>query len=300
MDNINQTNRKEKDYFNNLKKNDLKNILKSIPANIFFKDLEGRYVFCSSFLDIEDDIIGKTSLDTNEDPTTAKRSYDVDKRIIETGMGATYVRKINSNGVEKYMEIIKNPVFDENGKMIGISGLVNDITARYLLEKKLSNLANKDSLTGAYNRTYKDYWLATWNKNEIYPVSLFSIDLNDLKIVNDNYGHSTGDLYIQTAAKFFSDNFGSKRIVIRMGGDEFIIISPNCDKEQASKYLEEVKERSKIIKISNNSIPLSFAIGCVTVDYFTDDLEYYMNSADREMYENKIEIKQKKLGALHK
>ena len=281
MDNI--------DYFNNLDKESLENIIKSLPSNIFFKDLNGKYLFCSNFKDIKGDIIGKTSIDANMNKEEGNFSYNIDKEIIKSGMGTSYVRKIDNNGIIKYIEIIKNPVFDKDGNLIGISGLVNDITSRIILEEKLIDLANKDDLTGLYNRTYLTYWLQTRNKKELYPLSIFSIDCNRLKYINDNYGHLVGDQYLKNTADVLKLCFNKESVVSRIGGDEFLVISPNCSEINALDILALLKERSDSIRIFNNK--LSFAVGYNTVDTYTNDLTLNIDNADKDMYSNKQKMK---------
>ena len=84
-----------------------------------------------------------------------------------------------------------------------------------------------------------------------------------------------------------------------MGGDEFLVIYPNCNQEQAKEYIDSVKQVAKTIKIFNN--PLSFAVGYNTIDSFTKNMKFNIDLADKEMYINKSEMKSKmkKIGALH-
>lgn len=285
-----------KDFFNNLDRETIKNIVKSLDANIFFKDLDLNYVFVSNSGDIKKDVIGKNSLEANINKEHGEISYETDKRIIETGKGLSYTRTLEVNGIPKYIKIIKNPVFDVSGKVIGISGLVIDITDDTLKIKKLNDLANKDSLTGLYNRTYVNYWLKTWNKEEIYPLTLFSIDCNDLKYINDLNGHIAGDQYLKNTATILILNAIKDSVVARIGGDEFLVISPNCNEEQAEEYIKLVREKAEPIRVSNS--PLSFAIGYNTVKYYTENLESNIKQADVEMYTNKSLMKKK--GALRK
>ena len=281
------------DYFNNLDRETLECILKSLPTKIFFKDLNGKYVFVSNNTDIDQDVIGKTSLDANINKDEGKISYDIDQRIIETGMSTSYEREINNNGINKYVIVTKNPVY-KNGEMIGISGQVVDVTSFKELNIKLQELANTDALTKAYNRTYLDYWIETWNKEDLYPLTVFSVDCNDLKHINDTCGHSAGDEYLQKTAQVLGIQASNDSIVVRMGGDEFLVIYPNCDITRAIGYIESVKSMSNSIRIYNN--PLSFAIGYNTVDSYTKYLNVNIDIADNAMYVNKS--KMKKIGAL--
>ena len=145
----------KKDFFNNLDKQTLECMIKSLPINIFFKDLDNKYVFSSRNIEA----VGKKSLESTINEKYAKEALEIDEQILWTGKGISYIRTLTDSENIKYVEIIKNPVFDTEGNIIGISGFVNDITTKVLLEQKLSDLANKDNLTGLYNRTYLNYWL---------------------------------------------------------------------------------------------------------------------------------------------
>ena len=144
-----------------------KKILKEIPSNIFFKDREGRYVFSTHYWrhlqgaeDPSWDIAGKTDLEIRKDKENAKLAMEQDREIIRTGKGVSYVIEVNQDGVKEYLELIKNPVRDDDGNIIGIVGLINNVTEKILLKKKLEKFAHTDMLTGLFNRHYLDDWIS--------------------------------------------------------------------------------------------------------------------------------------------
>ena len=280
-----------KDIFDIITKDELKEALKSLPVNIFLKDTEGKYIFCSNYFDKNEDIIGKTSLDTNKDKENAKKSYDIDKQIILTGKGINYIKKENINGEEHYTEVIKNPIFFLFGNVKRIAGMAWDITDRINYEEDLNILANKDDLTGLYNRTYLSFWSNNKNIKEFYPLIIFSIDCNDLKIINDKYGHIVGDQYLKYTAEILKNTFPSSSVIARTGGDEFIVIVPNSTEKQAIDYLKVLRTSAKKIKIFDSS--LSIAIGFSVVNDYVNDLSKSIDVADQIMYEDKKMHKEK-------
>ena len=150
-----------------------KKILKEIPSNIFFKDTECRYVFSTHYWrhlqgaeDPSWDIAGKTDLDIRKDKENAKLAMEQDREILRTGKGTQYVIEINQDGVTEFLELIKNPVRDDDGNIIGIVGLINNVTEKVLLEKKLEKYAHTDMLTGLYNRNYFEEWVSSPVKPE--------------------------------------------------------------------------------------------------------------------------------------
>lgn len=160
-----------------------KKISREIPSNIFFKDTECRYVFATHYWrhlnrdgDSSWDIAGKTDLDIRKDKENALLAMEQDKEILKTGKGVSYVIEVNQDGYTEYLELIKNPVRDDDGKIIGIVGLINDVTEKVKLEKELENYARTDLLTGLFNRHYLEYWLVNSLNTGLYPLCVISAD----------------------------------------------------------------------------------------------------------------------------
>lgn len=120
-------------------------IISDIPSCIFFKDTELRYQFSSHCWQqlISDDIIGKTDLEIRKDKDNAMLAMAADRNILNTGKGSSYVIKSDIDGEISYLQLIKEPVFDKDGNIIGIVGLINDVTEKTLLEKELRQMSNE-------------------------------------------------------------------------------------------------------------------------------------------------------------
>ena len=265
-------------FYNSLSKEELIEVLKRLPINIFSKDAEGKYEFSSNYHIENENIIGKTSLDTNKDKETAKKSYEIDKKIIATGIGADYIKEEIINGEKRYINVTKNPIFDENGKVIRIAGYSVDVT-------QTIQQVFKDDLTGVYNRNYLTFFLDNKNTTELYPLVIFSIDCNDLKVINDKYGHLGGDQYLKYTAEILKSAFPLNSVVARTGGDEFIVILPNSTEKQALEYLKGIKLSADKIRIFDSS--LSIAIGFSLVNNYISNLDENIDLADKAMYKDK-------------
>lgn len=126
------------------------NIIDTIPSNIFFKDTDLKYRFSTHhWSQVNDEnIIGKTDLEIRRDKENAYTAMETDRNIIRSGVGCRYVIKSDLDGVVNYLELIKEPVFSDDGKVIGIVGLINDVTEKNLLEQevKASNEELKSTL----------------------------------------------------------------------------------------------------------------------------------------------------------
>ena len=269
-----------------------KKILKEIPSNIFFKDTECRYVFSTHYWrhlqgaeDPSWDIAGKTDLEIRKDKENAKLAMEQDREIIRTGKGTRYVIEIDQEGTTEFLDLIKNPVRDDNGKIIGIVGLINDVTEKVLLERKLETYARTDMLTGLYNRRYLDYWIQHSLKPELFPLCVISADCDGLKTVNDSFGHVIGDELIRLTVSLFRVGLPEKAVMFRMGGDEFFIILPNTSQEECQKYIENMNEMSRALLLKGRPISVSF--GSYEVKSSSQSLMDAMEVSDKRMYDEK-------------
>ena len=267
-------------------------ILKELPSNIFFKDTECRYLFATHYWNhIEHDdseewsIRGKTDLEIRKDKENAALAYEQDKKILETGVGCNYVIEVCLDGETEYLEIFKNPVRDKDGHIIGIVGLINIVTDRINLQKKLEAYAQTDIMTGLYNRRFLEYWITNEIKAHLFPISVISADCDGLKIANDTYGHYVGDEIIRMSALIFKSQMPDYAVMFRMGGDEFLIILPKTNEEQTQNYVEALKLAAQ--KINIKGLPLSISYGIYTMNDTDEDVMNAVKIADKNMYGEK-------------
>lgn len=122
---------------------EIEEMLEKLPCDFFLKDVEGKYVFATHYwghLDKRDDpnwtIRGKTDMEVRKDKKNAQKAYESDMKIMATGKGTRYVIEENSRGIQEFLELIKEPIFDEDGKVTGMIALINDITELELLKRK--------------------------------------------------------------------------------------------------------------------------------------------------------------------
>jgi diguanylate cyclase (GGDEF)-like protein/PAS domain S-box-containing protein len=269
----------------------MKHFMHSAPVNIFFKDTECKYCFVSEICDMvsageNGSIVGKTDLEVQKFSEIGKMYYEDDKKILATGEGSQYINEFPmEDGESLYFEIKKNAVRNENGNIIGIVGIVDNVTERVRLEKKAEELSMIDGLTGVYNRNYLKYRVEEKKKKLIFPFTVIISDCNYLKKVNDQYGHEYGDILLKIVAGKIPE--GSP--VIRMGGDEFMILGNGITEEKASELMTNIQESLK--QKSKEKIPLSLAMGSYTVqdkDFCFDEI---CHKADMRMYEDKKRTK---------
>ena len=159
--------------------------------------------------------------------------------------------------------------------------------------EEMSKLAFTDALTGLQNRmafTNHEYTVLTRESGEC---TVIQFDINNLKKVNDNYGHKEGDKHIKAAADIIEASFGQIGNCYRTGGDEFIVVLENM-KDKSS--LESAKDKfSKLIEEYNETqkprVKLEIAYGVEEFDLSSGDVEGALRLADGKMYIMKKQMK---------
>lgn len=172
---------------------------------------------------------------------------------------------------------------------------------KYSVER-LEALYNKDVLTGIYNRRgsemyFEQYYSESRRNKKGLAVMLF--DMDDLKVINDNYGHTEGDYSIKTIADALTSAAGDDELCTRSGGDEFVVIAKNYDEAKVTTYIDNVRSfiesrRSQDKKeyLINISVGTHIEIPSGDGDQDLQKVfEEYLKIADTAMYEQKREHK---------
>lgn len=157
----------------------------------------------------------------------------------------------------------------------------------------LSKLYVHDAMTGLYNRMGymkygNDFLLEKHRKGQ--KITVFFIDLDRLKEINDKLGHEYGDFAIMTVAGVIRKYSDIDSLVARIGGDEYILLQQAVDMEREIKLKCEIRdELAERAKQKKFPLPLTVSIGSVTSDPAkSDSLEEYVRQADEKMYQEKV------------
>src|SRR6266853_419459 len=138
---------------------------------------------------------------------------------------------------------------------------------RQLAEKQghselLRNLAMVDPLTGLYNRRFAEQRLAAEvarSERKGHPLTVLALDLNNFKEINDNYGHPAGDLLLQEFAARLNNVIRGGDLAVRLGGDEFLVLLPECTTQQLQLVLGRLG--SLQVDWHGLKIPVTFSVG---------------------------------------
>lgn len=193
-------------------------------------------------------------------------------------------RMLHKDGHYRWMWARGEALRDSDGEAYRMAGSHSDITDNIEEKKKIQHLSVHDSLTGLYNRAYLNHM--DINESNI---TVFSFDIDNLKYVNDTFGHIEGDKLIKSVAKTIKICFRENDKIIRMGGDEFIAIVEGSDKKRAEDIQKRITNEISKTKIKTNTLDyaISFSIGYAVSDWKNQTLEKLIIQADQMMYEEK-------------
>lgn len=271
----------------------LENIINNVPELIFYKDQEGRYQVankhCKDFYKAKgiEEIIGKTDLELPLNQAFIEECVKHDQEIYASKTPLSFEEEyVSSDGSKEVFETIKTPVFNEEGEVLGIVGVVREITQRKKIEERLRYLSYTDTLTGLYNRAYFNKVVRELIAKKDFPIGVILGDVNGLKMVNDTMGHLVGDELIKTMAKLLQEVCPSGTFLFRWGGDEFVILVPCSTQESCERLIRKVNTACK--KVNNLSFALSLSLGVAIFKDESGSIDESLQEAEDKLYRQKL------------
>ncbi len=211
------------------------------------------------------------------------------------------VKNRKKDGSFYWVDATINAIFDDDGNLKEYIGLRHDITDIVLLNEELIEAQSRlkeqtirDPLTNLYNRRHLQdisQNLINISKREKTPLSILMLDIDKFKNINDTYGHSVGDDVIIQLALLLKNNTRESDVIARIGGEEFVILLPNTDKDGAftiGHSLRELVEKETIIIDKNTNIHFTISLGVESVDNEYDfNIDEPLQRADKALYRAK-------------
>ena len=190
---------------------------------------------------------------------------------------------------EIWWSISGRPVHNELGHFFGFRGFASDLTKMRQSEVELDRLARQDALTGLANRqalrrALDDALVGAVRRK--HRCSIFLLDLDRFKAVNDTLGHPAGDTLLRLVALRLRDVIGEAGQVGRLGGDEFEVVLPSVsDKAELSKFAQGIIDSlSRPYTINGTAVSIGASVGIVTSDYDDRTSDDLMRDADLALY----------------
>ncbi|MPM73872.1 hypothetical protein SDC9_120857 [bioreactor metagenome] len=182
------------------------------------------------------------------------------------------------------------PYYDQDAALHGILAVGRDITERKKRENEILYLSYHDTLTGLYNRAYYDVIRKTIDVQTNLPISIIISDVDGLKLINDAFGHTAGDLLLTKTAEILTACCRPSDIITRTGGDEFFVFLPRTSNaeveaihQQITEYCEEHKAQS-----TDSLIFPSISMGFSTKNDWDENINILIKDAEEAMYRRKL------------
>ncbi len=192
------------------------------------------------------------------------------------------------NGDLFYEKKTITPLKDEHDNIIAFVSSGKDVTLETMMHKEIEHIASTDKLTGIYNRhKFEELFMLETQRSERFsnPLSLIMIDIDHFKLVNDKHGHDVGDNILKHLAKVVKENIRNLDVFARWGGEEFLVLAPNTDLDEARILAEKLRlaiETSDFPTVKN--ITISAGISILEEN---DSFDTLFKRADQALYNAK-------------
>jgi diguanylate cyclase (GGDEF)-like protein/PAS domain S-box-containing protein len=271
-----------------------RSLVESTEDSIYLVDRKHCYVFMNqkhlSRLGYSaDEFIGRPYSDFHSEEESREFTAAVDQ-VISTGKSLQQEHR--SRRDNRYFLRTLSPVKEPDGTVSAITVVSKHFTERKQMEEELRKLSLTNELTNLYNRrgfmTLAEQQISIANRLN-RELLLISTDLDDLKVINDTYGHQEGDRALIDVAVILKNTFRSSDIIARIGGDEFVALqmkNPDNNLTVTSERLQNAVDRHNF----EAERPYTLAISIGTEIYNPEQpksLDQLLANADKKMYEQK-------------
>ncbi|MBO5473884.1 MAG: diguanylate cyclase [Lachnospiraceae bacterium] len=293
-----QTYKLKKDLW--LTRSYLDTTINSVPHLIWYKDKNGAHIkvndsFCKAVNKTSEQIEGRGHyyIWDIEPDEYAKGEYicmESEYEVMEKRKTCVFDENVKIRDDMRMLKTYKSPLFDLDGSVMGTVGVATDVTQERLYEQMIITNANTDFLTKLYNRRYVYEYV---DKNKDLPMTIYYLDLDNFKSVNDAFGHHEGDRALLVATEVLQKCMPDD-LIARIGGDEFMLIRIGAQTrqeiEQQRIWLQQ--ELDKAFAQYEHFQCISASIGTAYSEDRKIDVDTLAREADAFMYQEKSRKKQ--------
>jgi diguanylate cyclase (GGDEF)-like protein len=278
----------------------LNHLLSAMNIGILFEDSQNRVMYYNPafrrvwLIPESIDLTGRTTKEVMQHSANILSRPDHFSRHILQVLGTHEVSEnfeiVLADG--RVLTQLSYPVHDTDGRFIGRLWIYEDVTRERQTAEQLIYLAERDSLTGLYNRhrfqTELGRLLTESERRQSQGALLF-FDLDEFKYINDTFGHRAGDAMLIRVAGAVSALVRRNEVIARLGGDEFAVLLPDADEAQAVQLAERiVRSISQIpFRFEQQNLRLTTSLGIAFYPQHGSDTEELVARADAAMYQAK-------------
>jgi len=253
-------------------------------TDLYGKIVEVSESFCQLTGFTQEELLGKTHAILRSDKTPKHFYKEMWATLKNNGTFEGEFQNLKKNHDPFWINIIIHPLYDTTQKKIGYMAYRHDISSQKIAEK----LAITDPLTQLYNRQFFDAHLAqsleNFKRTEL-PTTLFMLDIDHFKKINDTFGHLQGDLVLKELALLFNKYFRDSDAIARWGGEEFMVLLHNSSFDTACTRIKifcNTVETSKI----NGEDQVTLSVGATPLRV-NDTMETLLSRVDALLYQAK-------------
>jgi len=236
----------------------------------------------------EEQIIGKINPTI---PENKHKEQDALRVAALSGMAFSNLDtlRMRKDGSQFQVSLSVAPLRGQTGDVIGRMHIIADISERKKFQEELRQQATTDELTKVSNRRH----FMELANNEIKraarlkrPPAIALLDIDHFKQINDTFGHAAGDKALITFSKIFQQHVREIDVFARFGGDEFVLLMPETNQDQAYEVIERVRQglAAHPVDLNGKSVTLNMSVGIASIASPDESIDTLLHHADQALY----------------
>jgi diguanylate cyclase (GGDEF)-like protein/PAS domain S-box-containing protein len=192
----------------------------------------------------------------------------------------------DDKGRYRWFEEYATPIFNEQGDYVAIQGIIRNIDEALEQKKNLEYRITHDPLTTIYNRNFFQKKMDNYDNLIDSPVAIVLFNIDNMKAINNKYGHKNGDKVLQETARLLDQYFRPSALVSRIGGDEFSVILANKNQIEICYIIKDFLEEVNNFNSSRN-IRINVSVGYAYKEHSIGKMEELFVKADKNLQKHK-------------